>query len=649
MRLAFLIDVDQEDSHSILDAFFHYSYSIWGGRFSLIVPCKNGAPVSAFLPWLKKYDPDLIYSYVDLSVEKQSEFHETFYPSALQHHWFGRDNDDVYYPPKPTISPLTVATLISLASTPSIFDGTRGVRIIGAIDPSQSDRFISDSFGFPSSEFRYSMFRVHADSGSMLLVVADDEFQSRRLGAEATVVDANALLSNMATEKRVIGLSQLSAMRTPRFDFSPSRWGDFFNLVVGDTVLDRLLYWNACALMPPWRDGDNVDLCVPRANFNDPAFTKSLREYLDRRNHVNPNSGGGSSFVTIRSISLKLDELKVLADELKGPQSGFIIGHEQIHSIGDCIPEAEKLEKAFFGTGRSDSNHPTEGFFIGNELRLATIEPEHFRHNPTSLINSSSGAWAIDMDIERAINHSPSSKPHRWRLPRRLRVTSAFLQPYPISQPTGALVAPRVSANGLLTLFTVANAALPKVTLPTDHSAIVYALKRGRDWAPFNGFREQSSIQQPCLRAERSDAGYYFWGVYQLFGDLKTACSVLLHKFWRDQLEAYGASDQRTEVRQKMMEKRLLRRIGEHSFAQLNTGQLRKLADIVLQEADAERLSNPCRKWTDFEADFKKLYACEDSENPLLREMPEALAKMAAESSIFSKIFLAIHLGMARK
>ncbi|HYE71800.1 MAG TPA: hypothetical protein VEF04_00660, partial [Blastocatellia bacterium] len=274
----------------------------------------------AFLPWLQKFDPDLIYSYVNLSVERQQELHETLYPSALQHHWFGREDQNLNYRPSPAISPLTVATLISLAGTPSAFDGTRGVQIIGAMGRSESDRFISDSFGFAPPELRNSMLSVHADSGSTLLVVADDELHPRQCyiqEPEDTVSDANALLTKMATNRRIIGLSQLSAKITPRLDLRSFRWSDAFNLVVGDTVPDRLLYWNARALTSPWRDGSDVDLCVPRAKFYDPAFIKSLSEFLSRRNYVNGDTGGGSSCVTIRSVSLGSDELKTLAEQLR--------------------------------------------------------------------------------------------------------------------------------------------------------------------------------------------------------------------------------------------------------------------------------------------------------------------------------------------
>ena len=66
IRIAYLV---QENEHwqALLDAIFAESFARWGGRFTLIVPCENDAIRPAYIPWLEAYDPDIIYSYVDLS------------------------------------------------------------------------------------------------------------------------------------------------------------------------------------------------------------------------------------------------------------------------------------------------------------------------------------------------------------------------------------------------------------------------------------------------------------------------------------------------------------------------------------------------------------------------------------------------------
>ena len=66
VRVAYLVE-ETEHWQTILDAIAATSFAQWGGRFTLIIPCENGGIRPAYLPWLKAYDADVIYSYVDLS------------------------------------------------------------------------------------------------------------------------------------------------------------------------------------------------------------------------------------------------------------------------------------------------------------------------------------------------------------------------------------------------------------------------------------------------------------------------------------------------------------------------------------------------------------------------------------------------------
>lgn len=633
IRFAFFVALD-EASHPVLDAIFSYAFSIWGGRFSLIVPFVNGEPHPAYVPWLKEFDPDFIYSYVNLTPEKQIHFHESIYPSSLQHHWKAEDDEHTNVRPSPSVSPLTVDTLLPLASVPSALDGVHRARLLGAMGKMERDRFISDSFGFAPTRLRNLMRNHLSESGSMLYVIPEDEMQPRQRyisSNDTTVPDVNSLLNTMATDGRIIGVAQLSALLTPRLSLGDHRWSESFNIVVGDTVEDRIFYWNSRAKMPAWRDGSNVDLCIPRLNFDDPLFVNALRDFMRRRNHVSGDAGGGQNRATLRSLSLSQEDLSLLTERMKSDQSWITYNYENITSIADCVPDARILEHAALLLGQHgwrSQNLWRESFSAGNELRLTSPEPEHMRHVPTALVSPSSGAWAVDMDVERALDHSPySNVRHRWRLPRRLRVTSAFLQDYQITEPHGEIFVPRVSGGGLLTIFTAANVALPKINLPEDYDAIVTGLQRGRDWLPFDRYSNaENRLPQLCCRSRKSDAGLHFWGVYQLFGGVNVARSFLMHEFWRRQLGDYQATDQRTDVRHEIMQIKLARRIGSRAIDLRNDSQMRTLSDIVLQEADSIRTNVRSLSWAKFKADFEALSIRYDERNPS-RQSEEDLAK----------------------
>lgn len=86
IRIAFLVE-DQGDTANtaaMFDAIFADCFSRWGGRFNLIIPtsAENG-PMPDYVPWLRFYDPDIIYSYVELSADLVIKLHEDLSPIVL--------------------------------------------------------------------------------------------------------------------------------------------------------------------------------------------------------------------------------------------------------------------------------------------------------------------------------------------------------------------------------------------------------------------------------------------------------------------------------------------------------------------------------------------------------------------------------------
>ena len=72
IRVAFLL-ADGEHVQLELDGIFSASLAWWGGRYSLICPCENGYPRESYLPWLKALNPDVIYSFIDLTDENDED------------------------------------------------------------------------------------------------------------------------------------------------------------------------------------------------------------------------------------------------------------------------------------------------------------------------------------------------------------------------------------------------------------------------------------------------------------------------------------------------------------------------------------------------------------------------------------------------
>ena len=434
IRIAFLIDIN-EDSHSILDEVFQYCFSIWSGRFSLIVPCAGNKPIPEFIPWLRAFDADLIYSYVDLSKADQLRFHEDFYPSVLQRHWLPKGNSQPRLAPEPAMQALQVKSLMPLAGAASFMDGSRGVTIATGMGGWWDDRFISDSFGLVSPQLRNALRGPLSEFGSLLAAVPDNEFQPREQyfnPPETTVTDEVSLLYHMSRNRRIRSLSRISALMSTRLDFYMGSWGNSFNVVVGNTVKDRILYWNTRSLMPAGRDWDDVDLMVPREKFEDAAFVTHLREFLNNRNYI--GGGQGPCRATIRSVSLEERELARLAQQMTSGSGWVSYDYQHISDIRDVRPKDQELTRVRLASSESAFRPATPWqvqSFSGDDIALDIPAPEHVRHVPPSIANADLGLWALDLDIDRSINHSPFSNlrvrpgTHDARAMRRIRTMAA--------------------------------------------------------------------------------------------------------------------------------------------------------------------------------------------------------------------------------
>jgi hypothetical protein len=183
IRVAFLVQ-DGEHSAVSLDGIFADCYSRWGGRFSLIVPCVGNRILPAYWPWLERFGPDIVYSYVPLDEQNLLELHERLAPSAYIVHKV-RERLDVFgfkpaYDPTPLSSLSLVFKLARYA--PAVRDGAP-VKIIDCWFTESPSRLLTDNFGTYHHCVGGSQFPADAAIAARILSVVSREHQEdRRLG-----------------------------------------------------------------------------------------------------------------------------------------------------------------------------------------------------------------------------------------------------------------------------------------------------------------------------------------------------------------------------------------------------------------------------------------------------------------------------------
>lgn len=547
IRVAFLA-ANSDHAHLVLDAIFADSFGRWGGRYSLICPCESGFPRASYISWLRSYDPDILYSYIDISDENLRRLRELLGPA-----YFLRHREDT--PADPTQRDFRVAQPIgSLGSLSVTLQYARAFPasapqpmwivdyLGGRGDP---DRFIDDNFGTHwRSYYRWPIHESMADVTKSLTVVSQADLSRPNTGRRyqgETVEDAAALLHYMAQHRNSYGLAQLSADSAPHIELREG-FEDAFTLVVGDSFVDRLHFWNSRSRVPNFLGRDFTTMIVSPARLDNAGFFTALVQFLKARNGV-PRQG--PPWVQLVSASQSTEQLTALRDRFRQADKWNGYHVSQPITIDSVVPTDKALKHAqhlvagsWFERRPEWKDFPT----TGSATRPPVVVPKHISHMPDRSV-ATAGAWALDVDIERQNNLSRySNVRHHWRFPRRLRFVQAFRQSYQSAGPSHEDRHTRASHEGYLVLFTESGEELPTISLPDDETAFRWALQRGDTWPPFQRFDSYPAPTGPFAWARPSDKGRYLTGTLRLFGNLQSAASVLLHSYWRAVFEELGGA-----------------------------------------------------------------------------------------------------------
>jgi hypothetical protein len=256
IRVAYLVE-ENEHWQTLLDAISAESFARWGGRFTLIVPCENGAIRPAYLPWLDAYDADIIYSYVDFSDAAIERLHEQFGPAFLVRHDFHRREERDPYAYRPHLPIMTRGDMISAPRPIALVDTHLGA---------QPSLFLQQNFGcYGQSLNPWPIARDMADYLKPVIFVPPELQGNPQImpRAEGDIVSSeNELIDRIASQRDLCGLAQLSASFVPRLELGDMAWSRTVNLVVGDSFADRLVFWNARHLTPVWLNGGIAALKV---------------------------------------------------------------------------------------------------------------------------------------------------------------------------------------------------------------------------------------------------------------------------------------------------------------------------------------------------------------------------------------------------
>lgn len=542
IRIAYLIP--EAPSHELLDVLFSESLSRWGGRRTVLIPTSPQSIEPAYWALLNLWDADQIYSYVQLSESLESSIYSMFAPAELKYHGFVESDHPNDLRPElgHNFNFLSSLSLIPFIARRAEIRGNSVPEIVDKEPGYVTERDLADSFGFVSSGNCDCRLLPYARR----LVVGKrpgQKIAQRFREHEASYIEPSALLETMGKHWNPFALTDLSDMFCPHLHHlahGREGWNDHFSIVVGDEVADRLLFWNA---QHRYRSGDGLS-DMPLLRLSPKHFENGapswLKDWVAIRNHRHMD-GNQAPQVVLRSCSIPKAQLAELAG-LLGAQRMVLISTEQ-HTdpclFGDCEKWVSGSRKGIYSSFPSIWSHPAENRratirLQNNALEVPLTPPWHIKDLPAPAL--SSGAWAVDLTIDRAEDHSPFvNKRHTWKWPRRLRLDQSVMsENYGAGRHFPALPLPiRPTEAGDLTALDCASWSRPTFFLPNDYGAFATALKCLSPGSPEEKKAlESGAAPERFHRIAVSDKGRDLLGVLQFFGSFPEALSFLTNPFW---------------------------------------------------------------------------------------------------------------------
>ncbi|EOW3940024.1 hypothetical protein [Vibrio parahaemolyticus] len=525
IKVAFIIpEQETQIVHWILDGIFCESYSRWGGAFSLLIPINKENIISSdYYKWLVAYDPDYVYSFVDLPETLIEKLHRDVVPIGLICHKIkGKEyNLRTFIPRWPHgIEPtLSISTINSPKSKYRGWtaEAQRNI-VVTQYSSTEEDRFLPDNFGVSHST---DIVTYGVEGCFDTLCYCDvDVPQNQTVGTER-IHDTTKVLDKISKREAKTFLQLSSIYASGLSHPSIYSWNCAFHIYVGGSVLDRINFWNSRLVSDRAQYFEFSSLSISQCQASNEDFLKTLGEFLNSHNYKNNNSGRNSAH--IRSLSESQEFCQDLAEKLQPYTWSNVLVAKNFSE--PAIPTEESLRTFYIS-----NNTLVQSFKMRDQMHEFKVdEPSHFEHLPPELLGYRSGQYAVDIKIERPLkNYTVVGGFNDWILPRRIEVTSSLIRQD--SKPTsyGSLV---TVPNSLINRTGSAN---QKITISYPSSENVFRhLIVDSPALRLRDARECLNRDNKYQDLALSDKGKKHRGVISLFDDDLEYASILTNKFWR--------------------------------------------------------------------------------------------------------------------
>lgn len=534
IKVAYLVSTEESPTnHLVLDAVFHESYTRWAGAFTLILPI-SGLEITdiAFVDWLKFFDPDFVYSYVAITPALVIQIESLCSPISILQHPPANALHDVnwnsfYAKWRRDVQPVSSITTTQSPRLNNNFLGNaqeQKVVVLTTHKGPPHNRFFTDNFGmaFDSNKVTHAMPGLYET-----LCLTAPELSTREItGSDrcATISEVLSAITNR-TARPIAEFSRTHSEAIPVVESNV--WSRSFKLFIGDSVLDRINFWNSRHFTPS-RSASLGALILTKQFFEDESQVQKLGELLSRTNFL--GSRNGQYDVSLLSQSEDDVTLNRVQQKLQAHTYNSVALAKAI--CATATPSASDLQQGLvqFRDSRTSVLRIAEDANL-----LSADEPEHFQFIPSRMKDVARGQWIVELEIGRHNNLSRFSNGiDNWILPRRHGVVRAFTQRLGKITHKGRLALLPVFATSNVYDEAVFYPPTYELFLPTDEDFFRHLLLNESRYS--HSDVRAAITQQPYADLGISDKGQNLRGIISMLGTLSKSYEILTNRFWREVL-----------------------------------------------------------------------------------------------------------------
>lgn len=530
IKIAYLIPYAEiAENHLIIDAVFYESYTRWSGARTLIIPTDSQKFLyEEYQDWLAFYDPDFIYSYVDLDQQFIEQIDNLCSPIAFLRHKDRNNPDSTCWRDYLPDMQLYFKPVSSISAIHSPYAGYRRA-FGGEQEPKMT---VVTQFGDPKNRFLYDNFGAAFDlltctnpiPGLYDTLCLAPKGLDERINVGTQKVNSISDILFQISMRKAFPISRFAMAHSKSIHrVEPYSWSKAFNLIVGETCLDRIHFWNSRHFSPDYVDTQGA-LIINNAHVDNHEFIIQLGKYLNNLNFLGQH---GTPKVEIRSFSYSYEELSSVREKLvKCTFNSVFLDKKKFDK--PAIPSKADFESFYFREQDIKAYKVSE-----NNNKIQAAEPEHFHYTPPRFINLNEGQWIVELKIDRHNNLSRFSNViDSWLLPRRRNVVTAFSKNLGKITKTNHLALLPTTKDFPFGSERIRKDYTYDLYLPDDETVFNLLISQTRPY-PVDDLRSQLS-EETYEDIAVSDKGQNLRGVISMFTSLNEAAEILTNKYWRE-------------------------------------------------------------------------------------------------------------------